>query len=424
MQPPPRRGRSAKVRTVEYFTIKNFRPIEAKEDATDQDRSVLRLCEGLVPAPQGALVTGPQWKPLWGLIDMPARATALLAEADQTKAHFLRISKGARVLLLVWSVPLSRALGVFEVVPSAVIDFDSTDGVSVTAPAGAEWRDKDPNAMWYLSIAAGHRLLGNGIDANLDWFGGALSVLGPAAEPVDPYDLARERIPPCTTFRMNSEGNMFAAGNRDQPMRVWITERPNAAFPFFGGVVSLSTSFVDVRSAGGAAKITALSVFQSYVTVHTDGAPVNVYGVGGTADGSKCVQASSAANASAPNPACAGDPVGDMAFYLGSDLEVYVDQAIRAGPPEKRGARDQEILTGQAAGVWNRDMDRGASGQFCLYDRTTRLFWIFAKSVLASRVMVWLCNERTRTCAGPIHYPDAVAGTVLDGPEMPLPKRL
>jgi len=110
-----------------------------------------------------------------------------------------------------------------------------------------------------------------------------------------------------------------------------------------------------------------------------------------------------------------------MAFYLGADLEVYTDQAIRSGPPEKRGARDQEIVTAQASGVWNRDMQRSLAeyGYSALYDRQTRLFWIFARSVFAGRTMLWLYNERTKSCAGPIHYPDAVASTALLGLDLP-----
>lgn len=403
---------------MEYFTIKNFRPVEAKEDSTDQDRTVLRLCEGIVPVPQGALSSGPEWQLLWGIDDLAARATALLAGADVEKAHFLKLYRLDRTFVIVWSLLYNRALGFFEVQSApGESDLDSTTGVTLAAPSDPQWRDKDPGAVWYASPTADRWILGNGIDDNLQWRLGSLTVFGPATLPADQYDLGRHRIPPCTCFRLNSNGNLFAAGNVTNPLRVWITEQPNAPFPFFTGVVSLLTSVIDIRPNGGSTRITALSTFQNYITVHTDRSPVNVYGANSTSDGWKCEQAASAANASAINPACVGDTRGDMSFYLGSDLEVYQDQAIRSGPPDKRGARDQEIVTAQGADIWNREMQRSLAtyGYSCLYDRETRLFWIFARSVFAGRTMLWLYNERTRACAGPIHYPDAVASTILVG---------
>jgi hypothetical protein len=407
---------------LEYFTIKNFRPVEVKEDSTDQDRTVLRLCEGLVPVPQGALSSGPEWKLLWGIDDLADRAATLLAAADQTKTHFLKLNRLDRTFIIAWSCVLSRALGIFEVVSAPLeTELDATDNVVLTAPADAAWRDKDGTAAWFASPIGDRWLLGNGIDANLQWRAAALTVFGPATPPADIYNLGRIRIPPCTCFRMNEARNLFATGNADLPMRVWITEAPTVKYPFFDGIQSLDVSFIDVPAHGGATAIRAMSLYQSYITLHTDRAPINVYGVNGTSDGWKCQSAASAANASALNPDCVGDAEGDASFYLGTDLEVYSDQAVRSGPWEKRGARAQEIVTEQGSEVWNRDMQRsGASrGYALLYDRDTRLAWIFARSVFAGRSMLWLYNERTRTCAGPIHYPDVTCATSLRALKLP-----
>jgi hypothetical protein len=401
---------------MEYFQIRNFRPVEAKEDGTDQDRSVLRLCEGLVPVPQGALSAGPLWKVLWGQDDLITDAAALLAGADDNKAHMLQLQRGDRVFLIVWSLPLERALGFFEVVAAPTeSNLDATDGVSLTAPSAAPWRDLDPTALWFASLIGNRWFLGNGVDNNLVWSAGALEVLGPGSVPTDVYDLARERIPPCTCFRMHVNRSIFATGNATHPLRVWITPKPNATYPTFDGVQSLDTSWIDIHASQGATRTVALSVYQQYVTVHTDRGPVNLYGVDNTADGWKCEQSPSAANASAINPACVGDAEGDGEFYFGRDLEVYQDQAVRVGPYEKKAGRAQEIVTEQGADVWNRDMQQNLAtyGYHTLYDRNTRLFWIFARSIYAGRSMVWVFNARTRTCAGPIHYPDAIVSTAL-----------
>lgn len=395
---------------MEYFQILNFRPTETNQDATDQDRTALRICEGLLPVPQGALSNGPQWETLWGLSSFATNATTALAGADNTKAHILTITRGSRTFLVVWSLSLGKALGLFEVASSPNnADFAGTSSVTITATNNATWRGKDGSAPWYASRIGDRIILGNGIDTNLVWRAGALSLFGPSSPPADTQNHARVRFPPCTAFRLDDKRRLFAAGNASSPLRVWIANAPNSDTPFLDGVYSLETSFIDVHPHQGATKVVGLSCWGNYVTAHTDRAPVNLFGVDNTSDGWKCQQAASAANASALSPACLGDADGDAAFYLGHDLEVYADEAVRGGPWDKRVQRDQEIVTTQGVGVWNRDMLRGqpsALGYSVIYDRVMRLFWIFARTTYGPG-MVWAFFERTRTFAGPIHYPDA-----------------
>ena len=403
---------------MDYFPIPSFRPIETKEDASDQDRTVLRLCEGMAAYPQGALCAGPQWKLLWGLDDLGGDIETALSGADVEKAHFVIVSKNGHTFLVCWSLEHSKALGFFYVGGSdANQDLDSTGSVTITATANATFRDKDPDAEWFASPIAGRVLLGNGVDANLVWYSSALSVFGPSTEPTDPNSRARKRIPACTCFRQHVNRSIFAAGNAASPMRVWITDEPNLGEPFIDGVYSLATSFIDVHPHGGATRITCLSVFQQYVTAHTDKAPVNLYGVDNTSSGWKCEQSASAANSSAINPNCVGDTHGDAEFYLGRDLEVYFDQAIRSGPYEKRSGRKQEIATLQAAGSWNKTAKRPllSSGYHVAYDRETRLFWMFIPNTFDDRPSLFVYNERTRTVAGPWRYPAAIVGTVMAG---------
>jgi len=366
------------------------------------------------------------WKVLWGQDNLISAAATLLSAANQDNAHILKLQKGDRTFLIVWSIPLERALGFFEVVAAPTeSDLDGISDVSLTAPSDAPWRDVDATALWFASLIGNRWFLGNGVNQNLVWSAGTLEVLGPGSLTSDPYNLSRERIPPCTCFRMHVIRSVFATGNTTHPLRVWITSKPNATYPIFDGVQSLDTSWIDIHASKAATKTVALSVYQQYVTVHTDRGPVNVYGVDNTADGWKCEQAPSPANASAINPSCVGDTEGDASFYLGRDLEVYMDQAVRVGPYEKKSGRAQEIATEQGADVWNREMQRNLAtyGYHTLYDRNTRLFWVFARSIYAGRSMLWLLNERTRTCSGPIHYPDAVVSTALAALNLPHTRR-
>lgn len=403
---------------MEYHRIRNFRPIEAREEATDQDRTVLRICEGFAPFPQGALCAGPHWKPLWGLDDLITDIEAALAGADADLAHFVTVAKNGHTALVCWSLEHHRCLGMFWVSGGTNTDLDATGSVVITAPDNAIYRDKDPAALWFAAPLAGRVVLGNGVtgDENLVWEDGALAVFGPDGHPADVNKRARERIPPCTAFRQHVNLSLFAAGNDERPLRVWITDAPNKGEPWLNGVYSLATSYIDIHPHNGATRITGLSVFQQYVTVHTDKGPVNLYGVDNTGNGWKCEQSASAANASAINPSCFGDDLqGDAAFYLGADLEVYWDQAIRSGPIEKRSARAQDIATEQGAGVWNALAKKPleAYGYHTLYDRDHRLFWMFMPNLLDSRPALWVFNERTRTVAGPWRYPAAVVSALM-----------
>ncbi len=402
---------------MDTFSIRNFRPIEAKEDATDQDRGVLRICEGMTPYPQGALSAGPEWKLLWGKSTLGADIETALAGANVAKAHFVTVAKNGHTALVCWSLQLHRPLGFFWVVGGTNTDLDATGGVTITATNNATYRDKDPAAEWYCSPIGTRFLLGNGVatNDNLVWSAGVLALLGPSAPVSDPNLRSRVRIPPCKTFRQHVNRSIMAAGNAAAPMRVWITDAPNLAEPFVEGVYSLQTSIIDVHPHGGATRITALSVFQQYVTAHTDKAPVNLYGVDTTVNGWKCDQSPSAANSSAINPNCVGDVHGDAEFYLGADLEVYQDQAIRSGPYEKRTARAQEIATVQAAGVWNKQalMPLTTYGYHVAYDRGCRMFWMFMPSLLDSRPALFVYNERTKAVAGPWRYPAAAVSAVM-----------
>lgn len=402
---------------MEMFPIRGFRPIEGKEDSTDQDRTVLRTCEGLVPFPQGALCAGPEWKLLWGQSAIKTDIEAVLAGADVTKAHFVTVAKNGHTFLCCWSMSAHRALGWFYLSGSpSNQDLDATGSVVITATNNAVYRDKHATALWFGSPLADRLVFGNGVDVNIVWYSSALALFGPSSTPADVNKRSRVRFPPCIAFRKHVNGSILAGGNAATPMRTWISDAPNAGEPFVDGVYSLSTSFIDVTPHGGATRITGLSVFQQYVTVHTDKAPVNLYGVDTTANGWKCDQSPSAANASAINPSCLGDNLqGDAAFYLGADLEVYLDQAIRSGPFEKRSARAQDIATEQGASLWNQSAMRPplSYGYHTVYDRENRLFWMFMPNAYDSRPALYVYNERTRTVSGPWRYPAAVVSCLL-----------
>jgi hypothetical protein len=404
---------------MEYHQIRSFRPFEATTENTDQDRTVLRLCDGFIAYPLGALCSGPKWESLWGLTTLDAQIAAALSGANATKAHFVKVSRENHTFLVVWSLALSKPLGCFYVTTGtpANFDFTLTDNVTITATAGATYRDKDGSAPWYASRLGPRWYIGNGVDANLQWSAGALSILGPASPPSDLYDNSKVQIPPCTSFVMSETKSIFAAGNASQPKRIWITHPPSREFPWNEGIYSTDTSFIDLNYAE-ASRITALSAFQNYVTAHTDARPVNVFDVDGTQDGWKCRQAPSAANSSAPCPAALRDTNGMASFYVGADGEIYQDQAIRVGPNDKRAAREQDIATRLGAGSWNLTMLKPvvAGAVHTIYDRTNEMFWVFScMDGFSGRYGLWCYNERNRAAQGPLSHPNAIVSAAVSG---------
>ena len=400
-------------------SIRSFRPFETKQENTNQDRTVLRLLDGMVAVPIGALASGPEWKSMWGITDLPATAALVLAAADAGKAHLFTIRRGNHVFIVVWSLAISKPLGLFYVTAGTPtdFDFDSADVVTLASPVNTAYRDKDGTAPWFASRIGPRWYLGNGVDPNLQWHGGALSLLGPTGVPTDIYDMSRYRLPPCTTFIVGGTNSIFASGNAVSPKRVWVVHPPTKDFTWNEGVYSLDTSFIDLDYTD-ATKITALSAFQNYITAHTDAKPVNMFDVDGSEDGWKCVQSPGAANSSAPCPAAVRDTNGLASFYVGTDGEVYEDQAIRVGPSDKRPARDQDIASRLGAGDWNRDMQKPlASGLVhCAYDRLQQMFWTFAElDGFPGRFGLWAYNERTKAMMGPYTHINATHSCAISG---------
>ena len=412
---------------MEYFPIRSFRPIETREENTDQDRTVMRLCEGLLAYPTGALCTGPKWAQVWGQSAVGAAISTALFNASATtgKTHFVRVSADSAIFLVAWRYnsiffpDLNGCSGVW-LVTSGDPALSTSPTVTITAPSGTVYRDKNASAPWFASRIGDRIYFGNGIDANLQWSSGALSALGPASTPADIYNNSRVAIPPCTTFAMAGNKSVFASGNASTPKRVWITHPPSAAFPFNEGIYATDTSFIDV-TLSEATKVTALSAYQNYVTAHTDAKPVNLYDVDGATDGFKCVQSPGAANSSAPSPNGVRDINGLASYYVGADGEIYKDEAVRVGPYDKRPARDQDIVTTLGANDWNRDMKKpvALAGLHTAYDRRTGLFWMWAEhATLTGRMCLWAFNEGNRSVTGPFRMPDADVSAVV-GPDAP-----
>lgn len=392
--------------------IPGIEGVETVVESTKRPLGALRTAEGVMPYPAGALTTGLNWKPLWGLDDFIERVENILFDADTEKAHFVKVSKGTHVILVVYSLANSEALGLWYVEGSpSERNLDDTDAVVFESLDNAIWRDKDPDELWFASNIADRIYFGNGVDANLSWKDGDLEILAPNAS-ASRYNRAKESFPPCTSFCMDDEQAIYAAGNQAQPLRVWISEPPQEDFPLNEGIYSSEFSYIDV-DYGDATKITALSTWNNYLTVDTDDVSFNLFSLNRTEDGWKSEQAPSGANRGAYNPNCRKDNKGFTSFYFGNDGEIYHDHAARGGNHGKFFKK--RVVTDMCTGNWNRGMLREpvGNGYHTIYDRDNGLYILFARLRTNGSVGMWCYNEKTGNIAGPIRYPDAVLSTIM-----------
>ncbi|MBC2594956.1 hypothetical protein H5P28_11875 [Ruficoccus amylovorans] len=292
---------------------------------------------------------------------------------------------------------------------------------------------------WYASRIGPYLLLGNGILSNryiTTAAVGGVSVLG-VGTPGDFYDKAVENFPPCTCFALTADRRILAAGNAAQPLRVWIGAQATDQHGLLFGVESLDTSYVDIVQTG-ATRITAISAMNDYYSVHTDAGVVDLFGFTNTNDGWTAIQRPSTANAGAINPHCVKDRDGFSSYYLGTDGELYRDEAVRTGPPEKRFAKQVDTATAHAAGQWNRDMDvelaatPATAHLFDIaYDRSRGLVYMLGRMPKRAqseagedheseiRMGLWCYNEQTKQVTGPMLCPNLRCMTLVGSIDTP-----
>lgn len=396
---------------MKTFPIPNFRATETKRDATDQDRTVLRRADGVVGVPLGALSGGPEWKVLWGLEDLGDQIETALTGANAAKTHFVTVAHGSHKWLVAWSLSLSEALGVFDVFANGSdLDLDATSAVTIAAPTGSPWRDCDGAAPWFLSMLGSKVFFGNGVDANLTWnVAGNTLALFSAPTPADMHDPGRETVPPCTCAAIGPSKHTYFAGNAAAPLVLYVARPPDSEFKDVEGLWAVDTSKVTLL-LGDWTEIRGLSVWQNYVTVHTDKSPVNLFAADGDSTGQRARQAPSPSNASAPNPNCACDHRGHPPFYFGTDGEIYKDESTRTGPHFKHVQRDTEIVTAEAFGDWNRAMVKPVDERYSaqVFDPQTRINWVFSRTLVPSdRTALWAYLDQGDQVSGPFRYPNA-----------------
>lgn len=395
---------------METFTIRRFLGIRNAVESSDAPRGSMRKAEGVLLTPRGALMGGPAWSLTWSLSGLATTINTALGVADATKVHFVTLTRGTSVFLVAWDRAASRARGMFYVGPAGSNPLDAVGATTVAAPVGALFRNKAAGLRWFGSWINGEAWLGNGTDANLVWRGGTLVALGASIPYADVDHPAKAVFPPCKQFVQTSDRVIHGAGNVTNPLRVWSTEKPSALMPNLEGIYSADTSFTLVNHTR-ATVVTAIQTSGSAVIAHTDAGSVRLASFEQGGDGYKMVQTPTKANAGAINPNCVADSEGTLAYYLGTDLELYRDEAARGGAYQNKERRDISIATAPAADLWNESMaDSGLDDAQLLHDRGTGIVFMLAPTTAGGRGL-WAYHEpadEAGAVSGPIRYPNAV----------------
>ena len=408
---------------MEHFQIRSFIGASTRVESTNQDRGTLRRIEGAVIAPNGAISSPVSWQTLWGITSLPDLLADFWTTELDGHGYFLTLENSGNVALLFYEKGYGTR-GLWWIQQSEANPLSTTAGVTTIADVGsAAGIDVDlstvDDKVYFGSWINEDIWLGQGELANYIWDSSIAMVrlLGVVA-PTARDDIGREEFPPCKSFAQSVGGVVFAAGNVDTPERIWMTDPPTRRFPRPERVYNLNTSFVDLSRAD-MSEITALSIWQEYVVVHTDRRPWIVRKPGESKDGYQAIQNATPVSVSAPNPNCTRDLSGTGSYWFGKDREIYNDDSIRASSADKDFARERDIATSTADNVWNDRIDRDPAGAHTIYDRVNGRYYVFAplktnnsdygQDFTAFGGYVWC--EASRSVSGPMLFPNAIASS-------------
>jgi hypothetical protein len=327
---------------MRYFRVKRFSGIQSQREGTDQDRGSLVLCENALPYPDGSLRSTPRWTPLY--------------EDHTISGGYQSLEDANGHHLLVTVDPDSNiANGIAWFSNTASADLNPADTISSVVETGL---DTTFSGRPYISRIGADVFIGDGVSDNMVYGASSNWIVSTFASVSDYYAQADTVFPPATSFVVGPDKSVYASGNVAEPTTVWVSEPATLVNPNHAnsvqGVYSGVLSNV-VLMLNEATKVTALSTFRNYVVCHTDRGVVVLYRTeknqAGT--GYRVEQASSPTTAGASNPYCVSPAMGVQPYYLGTDGQIYKDEAVRASIEHRVEGRKDEIVTWKAVGTWD-----------------------------------------------------------------------
>ncbi len=301
----------------------------------------------------GSLRSAPKWSEVFPMNIPQTGSHILIAQDDEFNKYAFTSVDGQvnSTKIFTNENPVPSRLG-------DLIAFESKATLTSSSPA-------------YINDVGSRRaIVGNGVDQKKIIEGpGPLLVEDLNAEVDDIYKLEAVPFPNCSMFVLGLRKCIYAAGNPDYPLRVYVSEPTNTEDPFKEGIYSTQMSKVDIL-ATNATKITALSTYQNYVVVHTDAGVVLLFAAETqqASTGFRVEQTTAAANSGAISPNCVAGSAIIQPYYLGVDGQVYKDSSARRGPENKPSFSDVEQVTAKAKGLWDKTIDREIEDSFSAYE--------------------------------------------------------
>ena len=357
---------------MRFFRIPAFTGIETHRD--DADRGSLRVVEGCVPHGPGGLRSGPVWEKV-GDVD-------LFSDSDNSQSHMTGSDDGEGNSV----VYVSRAGDVHDM---AVFSTENTDIVSL----GSTYAVAAPTL--YNQEAAitpiGNRLyaMGDG-SAEAAYIGKGPPTATAAIFPDEVlYDQEWSRFPSCKFYVQGPKKTIFAAGNPDKPLTVYISEPAGLTNPYRDSPHSTELtnhnagvlSTVDILSSN-ASVITALSTRGDQVVVHTDKGCHLLYApqADQASTGYRTEQTPATNFSGAVNVQVVAGESGTQPFWLGHDGQIYKDEAASRGAEDFKSQSDPRQASWKAKGQWEKELPVDLSGSFATYDPLSGMYWIYVES--------------------------------------------
>jgi hypothetical protein len=203
------------------------------------------------------------------------------------------------------------------------------------------------------------------------------------------YDLEWSRFPNCQFYVQGPKKTIFASGNPDQPLRVYISEPAGLTDPYSDSPYSTELtaehagvlSTVDILSSN-ASRITALSTRGDQVVVHTDKGCHLLYAPqpDQASTGFRVEQVPATNFSGAVNSQVVAGESGSQHFWMGHDGQIYKDEAASRGAEDFKGYADAAQANWKAKGTWEKEHPIDLSDAFATYDPQSGMYWVYTRS--------------------------------------------
>lgn len=356
---------------MRFFRIPSFTGIEAHRD--DADRGSLRMVEGCLPHGPGGLRSGPVWKKIGDVSKYSTNDSNHVTAADDGQGNSaLFVSRNC------------------EIHDMAVISSENTDIESF----GESYDVAIPEVSLYNAGPANLTPIGNKLYAVGDGSHESMFVgKGPDSTfEVFPdenlYSQEWSRFPRCQFFVQGPKKTIFAAGNPDKPLTIYISEPAGLTSPYRDTPYSTEDttynqgvlSTVNILGSN-ASKITALSTRGDQVVVHTDKGCHLLYAPAPDQanTGYRVEQAPATNFSAAVNSKVVSRASGALTYWVGHDGQVYKDEAASRGSEDLRSRADEDQANWKSKGVWEHELPTDLTGSFAAYSPQSGDYLFFVK---------------------------------------------